>query len=169
MFLAMTVRAARTTDIPRLREVEDIAGEMFRSVGMERVADDPAPSAAVLFGYIDDGRAWAFDVDGIVAGYLLADLVDDGVHIEQVSVDPAYAHRGIGAALIEHAARWGVARGRITLTLTTFRDVAWNAPYYARLGFTVVDDGDLSPALVAIRAHESGLDAWPRVVMRRRA
>lgn len=43
----------------------------------------------------------------------------------------------------------------------------WNAPYYARLGFTVVTD--LTPGLLAIRAREAalGLDAWPRVVMRR--
>ncbi|HEY5855868.1 MAG TPA: GNAT family N-acetyltransferase [Aldersonia sp.] len=165
----MAVRAARSTDIPRLREIEDAAGEIFRTVGMERVADDPPPSAATLAGYVDRGRAWVFDgvSAGVVAGYLLADLVDDGVHIEQVSVDPAFARHGIGAALIEHAARWGVADGRTTITLTTFRDVAWNAPYYARLGFTVIDDAALSPGLVAIRAHEAGLDAWPRVVMRR--
>ena len=57
-------------------------------------------------------------------------------HIEQVGVDPAFARRGLGRRLIEHVAaearRWGLG----ALTLTTFRDVPWNGPWYARHGFT---------------------------------
>ncbi len=55
------------------------------------------------------------------------------------------------------------------MTLTTYRDVPWNAPYYARLGFEVVADEDLGPGLRAVRELEveRGLDRWPRVVMTR--
>jgi hypothetical protein len=61
------------------------------------------------------------------------------------------------------------ARGHAAITLTTFRDVAWNGPWYARNGFAVVDDPDQEPELRAIRASETarGLDALPRVAMRR--
>ena len=55
------------------------------------------------------------------------------------------------------------------MTLTTFRDVPWNAPYYERLGFTVVEPADQGPelrALVAAEAHRIPGDA-PRVAMRR--
>jgi predicted N-acetyltransferase YhbS len=89
--------------------------------------------------------------------------VDGHLHVEQVSVDPAYARRGVGRALI----------GRLPgeLTLTTFAEVPWNAPYYARLGFTVLPGEALTPALRAIRAREAahGLDRWPRVCMTRPA
>ena len=59
--------------------------------------------------------------------------------------------------------------GPAPLTLTTFAEVPWNAPYYARIGFRVLADAELSPGLRAIRAHEAalGLDRWPRVCMRR--
>ncbi|WP_411757210.1 hypothetical protein [Streptomyces venezuelae] len=55
------------------------------------------------------------------------------------------------------------------LTLTTFADVPWNAPYYARIGFRPLADAELTPALRTIRAHEAelGLDRWPRLCMRR--
>ncbi|MZD06511.1 GNAT family N-acetyltransferase, partial [Streptomyces sp. SID5785] len=53
--------------------------------------------------------------------------------------------------------------------LTTFRDVEWNAPYYARLGFRVLAEDEVTPGLARIRAAEAahGLDRWPRVCMRR--
>lgn len=56
-----------------------------------------------------------------------------------------------------------------TLTLTTFEHVPWNAPYYARLGFRILDDAEVTPGLRAIRQREAeiGLDRWPRVCMRR--
>ena len=55
------------------------------------------------------------------------------------------------------------------LTLTTFEHVPWNAPYYARLGFRILDDAEVTPGLRAIRQREAeiGLDRWPRVCMRR--
>jgi hypothetical protein len=52
--------------------------------------------------------------------------------------------------------------------LTTFRDVPWNGPYYAALGFTAVDDR--SPGLMAIREHERAIgddDFGPRFAMRK--
>ena len=41
------------------------------------------------------------------------------------------------------------------VTLTTFRDVPWNAPYYERLGFRTLAADEITPGLAAIRAHEA--------------
>lgn len=61
------------------------------------------------------------------------------------------------------------SEGAPALTLTTFTDVPWNAPYYARCGFRRLDDGELTPGLREISEREAahGLDRWPRVCMRR--
>jgi hypothetical protein len=55
------------------------------------------------------------------------------------------------------------------LTLTTFTQVPWNAPYYARCGFRLLDDDFLAPGLRKIREHEAalGLDRWPRACLYR--
>lgn len=47
-------------------------------------------------------------------------------------------------------------------SLTTFGHVPWNAPYYARWRFRVLDDAELAPGLRAIRQREAalGLDRW---------
>jgi len=123
-----------------------------------------------MLAYVRDGRAWVTaDADDRPIAYLLARRVDGVSHVEQVSVDPAHAGQGLGAGLIEHVADWARAHGSPALTLTTFADVAWNAPYYERLGFRRLPDGELTPGLREIRAEEAahGLDEWPRLAMRR--
>jgi hypothetical protein len=53
------------------------------------------------------------------------------------------------------------------MTLTTFRDVPWNGPYYTRLGWSALPAADLPPELAAARQHERdlGFDEWPRQAM----
>lgn len=164
------IRAARVDDVELLAEIERRAGERFREIGMDAVADDEAFPVGEVLGYQRAGRAWVAtdDLDRPIA-YLLVDLVDGAAHIEQVSVRPDHAGRGVGRSLIETAAEWAGQRGLTALTLTTFADVPWNAPYYTRLGFSVVEGDALTAGLRRIRDHEAALwpDAWPRVVMRR--
>lgn len=165
------IRTARPQDLPALRELERAAGEPFRSLGMQMVADAEPPSLETLAEYQRDGRAWVSvdDRDQPIA-FVLLDIVDAAVHIEQISVHPGSARRGIGATLIETAAEWAAQQGFAAVTLMTFRDVPWNRPYYERLGFRIVEDGDLTAGLLALAAHETalGIDRWPRVAMRRR-
>lgn len=182
----MRIRTARSTDLALLQDIERAAGEPFRALGMAAVADDAPPPLDLLDAYRADGRARVVTGDDDrPLGYLLVDRVDGCAHVEQVSVHPSAARRGLGRALIDDAERWAVREGLEALTLTTFRDVPWNAPYYARLGFRVLDgsgpgrpdgrdsarpnESGLTEGLRAIRAAEArhGLDRWPRVCMRR--
>src|SRR5690606_27251835 len=101
--------------------------------------------------------------------YLVAERVDDDLHIHQVSVHPDHAHQGIGRALIDQAASTAAATGLPAVTLTTFLEVPWNAPYYQRLGFTLMTAEEIGPGLAAVREQEIalGLDRWPRGCLRR--
>jgi GNAT superfamily N-acetyltransferase len=135
---------------------------------MDVVADDDPGSVEELLPYVEGERALvAVDAADVPVGYLLLDVVDGAAHIEQVSVHPRHARRGLGRSLIERAARWGRGRGLRALTLTTYVEVPWNGPYYKRLGFRFLAAGDETPGLRALRAHERehGLDAWPRGCM----
>ncbi len=166
-----TIRPARADDLPHLVEIERAACELFRSVGMDAVADDDPGSVEELTPYADGGRAFvAVDERDRPVGYLLVDVVDDAAHVEQVSVHPDFARRGIGSALLEVANAWARTERLNVVTLTTFLTVPWNAPYYERLGFHILGLEEETPGLRAIREHERehGLDAWPRACMRKR-
>lgn len=164
------MRLARLEDLAALSDVERAAGAAFRELGMAAVADDEPATVEAMLTYQRDGRAWVdADASGQPVAYLLLDIVDDAAHIEQVSVHPDNAGQGRGRKLIETAAGWAKQLGLTALTLRTFAHVPWNAPYYARLGFTVVLPDQLPAGLRRIREHEAelGLDTWPRVAMRR--
>ncbi len=168
----MRVRPAARDDVAGLAAIELAAGERFREVGMGDIADDEPIPEDVLLAALGDGRLWVAELDGQVVGYALGERLGlDGAqhHLEQVSVVPEAGGRGVGAALVEAVAAWARAEGGASLTLTTFRDLPWNAPWYERLGFAAVPDAELDDALRAVRDHEAelGLDVSARVCMRR--
>jgi ribosomal protein S18 acetylase RimI-like enzyme len=166
----MRIRAASAAELPALQDIERAAGRAFRGVGMPEIADDDPPSLDELTGYQQAGRAWVtVGQHGRLVAYLLADLVDGAMHIEQVSVHPDCARCGVGRSLLGHAAGRASAAGLPALTLTTFSEVPWNAPYYERCGFRRLAGSELTPGLREIRRREAahGLDRWPRVCMRR--
>ncbi|MGW1361147.1 GNAT family N-acetyltransferase [Streptomyces chartreusis] len=166
----MRIRPVTSDELPVLQDIERAAGAPFRDLGMAAVADDEPPTLEVLEHYRRAGRAWAArDGDGPPVAYLICEPVDGALHIEQVSVHPDAARRGVGRALLAYAADRAREEGLAGLTLTTFTEVPWNAPYYARLGFRTLEEAELTPGLRKIRTHEAelGLDRWPRVCMRR--
>ena len=79
-----------------------------------------------------------------VVGYVIADVVAGCQHVEQVSVHPVHQGEGLGRALLEEVQRWADGEGLLGVTLTTFKDVAWNRPLYEHLGFKVLAESELS-------------------------
>ncbi len=166
----MVIRPATPEDLPLLLGVERAAGEAFRGVGMATIADDDPIPVAVMTPFQRGGRAWvAADGDDRPVGYLLLHVVDGGGHVEQVSVHPALRGRALGVALLDAAQEWSRAHASGALTLTTFVDVPWNAPYYRRLGFADLAAPAWGPGLRAVVEREvaAGLARWPRVAMLR--
>lgn len=158
----MDIRTARPDELALLPAVERASGEPFRDFGMPGIADDDPMPLEVLRRL----HVWVAG-DPHPVGWVAVEVVDGAAHVEQISVHPDHARRGIGAALLDHVERWAATRDLEGLTLTTFRDIPWNGPYYRRLGFAEVTDP--SPGLRAMVAAEAarGLDPATRVCMNR--
>jgi GNAT superfamily N-acetyltransferase len=89
-------------------------------------------------------------------------------HLEEIDVHPAHGRRGLGTRLVMEICNWATSAGYRSVTLTTFREIPWNMPFYARLGFEEIPSYELSPALLAVIKDETnrGLDPALRVTMR---
>ena len=93
--------------------------------------------------------------------------VEGAAHLEQIAVHPSKMGQGIGTALLEAACVAAREAGYDELSLTTYADVPWNAPFYAARGFEVVTDPAPYASCARQRAGQ-GLDRHgPRVVMSR--
>nr|VUD35203.1 Histone acetyltransferase HPA2 [Raoultella sp. NCTC 9187] len=78
--------------------------------------------------------------------------------IVEIAVHQQWQGRGIGRMMLTRVADTARAMGYPALTLTTFREVPWNAPFYTRLGFCMLDEQHL-----AVRAGgQKGAGNGPR-------
>jgi GNAT superfamily N-acetyltransferase len=162
------VRAAREGDLGLLPAIQLAAGAAFRDVGMAAVADSEPLSVSALAAYQQAGHAWvAVTGHGVPIGFIVVDLIDGRAHVEQVSIHPDHARRGIGGLLINYVDRWAAGQGIDALTLSTFRAVPWNGPYYARLGFRDMAPAEITAGLAAVLNDEvaHGIDPAARVCM----
>ena len=116
------------------------------------------------------GHLWvALEDDGRPAGFGMVEPHGSRLWLEELDVLPEHCSRGVGSALVEEIARWAPASGFHEVVLTTYRDVPWNGPFYAKRGFEMVPPGQLDTDLEArLREEEArGLASMPRVAMRR--
>ena len=166
-----TIRPARQDDGAALREIELLAGERFREVGLGDIADHEPDSLDALAAYAAAGRSWvavdAVDAADRPIGYIVVDVVDGNAHIEQVSVRPDAQGAGVGRALVDQVRAWAAGSARPAVTLTTYSDVPWNRPLYEHLGFRVLGEPGIGAELRALREVEAshGLDPSARVCM----
>ena len=162
------IRPAWRLELPGIREIEREAAQRFLGTGEAWVAEDPPAPEALLAARLEAGGLWVATLDGQrpVAAMRFRPL-NEALYIEQLDVLPAFAGRRLGAALLDRAGSLAHEAGLSAVILSTFRDIPWNAPWYRRIGFEVIDF--LSPELEAIRSdHEArGLDERRRVFMRR--
>jgi GNAT superfamily N-acetyltransferase len=130
-----SVRRVRADELPLLPAVEEAADTMFAP--FDRGAF-PGPGTPEEFA---DALVVLVAGDPPV-GLCRIDAIGDGAHLEQLSVHPEHGGHGIGRTLLRAGIDWAEARGYSDLTLTTFRDVPWNGPFYASEGFVEVGPAD---------------------------
>jgi len=170
-----TIRLSRRAEVARLPEIERQASQLFASRAAELgLSSNPmwemTSSVPVLLRANDDGRLWVAAGDqGQLVGFALVKELGLFAHLDELDVLPAHGRQGLGSALLEAVCEWASSRGFSAVTLSTFRDVAWNAPFYARRGFAVVPRAELPPELLEIVARETerGLRSDLRVIMQR--
>jgi ribosomal protein S18 acetylase RimI-like enzyme len=169
------IRPARTDDAAAMARVSAAAGRRFAEVDEPAVAaraDDPPLGLDELAAWAEAGRAWVAVDDAdptAIVGFVVVDVVDGNAHVEEVSVDPGAQGHGHGSALLDAVAADAARRGEPAVTLTTYRDVPWNRPFYERRGFVVLHRDEVGPELAARVVAEAalGLDPSLRVCMRR--
>ncbi len=141
-----SIRSAHADDLPHLAEVETSAASVFRNVGLEWVADGATMDPAMLAAACRGGMLWiAADEADRPVGFLAAHELDGRLHIAEVSVARSHQRRGIGAGLVAAAVDFARRAGFGAVTLTTYRDLSWNGPFYSRLGFVEIDPADAGP------------------------
>jgi GNAT superfamily N-acetyltransferase len=163
------IAAARPCDLPLLPTIELAAATLLAGHAPASVLAETT-SQADLESAQQCGHLWVALADDIPIGFALIEVLEPGIaHLVEIDVHPAHGRRGLGRRLVLAVLRWAATNGLSWVTLTTFRELPWNMPFYARLGFEEIPPNDLSPALRSVIEDETrrGLDPRRRVAMRR--
>lgn len=105
------------------------------------------------------------EIAGRLVGYLAGRVDEQRLHIDEVDVLRTHQGQGIGRQLLETAVAYARASGLVALSLTTFRNVPWNAPFYATFGFREWDPRDAPAAIGEALASEAAWGLQDRCAM----
>ncbi|MDH5307924.1 MAG: GNAT family N-acetyltransferase [Myxococcales bacterium] len=167
--LPYTIRLAEIAQVAKLPRIEIAAAALFPEADLPPAHRTEETPACVFETAAREGRLWvALDASGEPVGFALVELASGGAHLAEMDVLPAHGRRGVGTALVRTVMAWVAQRGLAALTLTTFRHLPWNGPFYRRLGFEELASEQITPALRARLAGEAqeGLDPAQRIAMR---
>ena len=135
---AYSICSARAEHISALPAIELAAAQLLRGYAPESVLTETTDTCTFADA-ARDGRLWVVSTGNMPVGFALVKmLADDLPHLEEIDVDPSHGRRGLGTALVRAVCEWATASGYVMLTLTTFRAVPWNLPFYAHLGFVEI-------------------------------
>lgn len=155
------IRRALPSDLEQLPEIDRRADTLFRVAGLD-LPDIPYPVDA-----LHESQA-VFVAGRPPVAFVQIDEVGGVAHVQELAVLPSHMRQGLGSSLLAAACEWARSAGYPAITLTTYADVAWNAPFYAARGF--VELTELTPELAELRDWERdiGLDeVGRRIAMRR--
>ena len=155
-------------EFPDLARIEREAGELFLPEDLPPALLEKGLPRSFFEEILSAGRLWVVRSGSVPVGFAAAILLDGSAHLQELNVLPAHGRRGLGRALVYQVARWAVSEGFASLSLTTFRHVAWNAPFYARLGFVPIayEDQGLEMRGTLAEEGEEGFDPAKRLGMR---
>ncbi|MFN7164978.1 MAG: GNAT family N-acetyltransferase [Hyphomonas sp.] len=164
-----SISGVAAEEIPALIAIDLAASQLFAGTGMlaEEELSDHVPAevfeAAMPLGHVFVAR----DRKGVPAGFVMTSLRGDTLYLDQVSVHPDHGRRGLGAALIRRVFEDAGDRGLKTVTLSTFRDLPWNAPFYRTLGFRELPRKQMTDWMLEIEARQAAvMDVTKRCFMR---
>lgn len=165
------IDSGKVGDTATLIEVDKAASDLFAPTGLlsaEALADhvpaevlDAASRGANLLVIRDSNM--------VSIGFALVSERGGELYLDQISVHPDHGRKGLGAALVTAVFQLAEMRKFKTVVLSTFRDLPWNAPFYAGLGFKELPHRKLEPWMLQIEAEQAReLDVTKRCFMRRR-
>ena len=168
-----TIRQARSEDIEYLPEIERSAARLFTNYleelqFPEELLDRSVPIPKLQQAQQENLLWVASDRENIPVGFAYVEKLGEGWHLEELDVRPAYQNQGIGSALVKMVCDRAKEMSISAITLITFREIPWNAPFYKKLGFDAIAFSECSSELqaLAIAENQQGLRQDKRVIMR---
>ncbi|AWL28127.1 GNAT family N-acetyltransferase [Acinetobacter defluvii] len=151
-----SIRPALVSDISLLIQIEQSANQAFAQIPkLKWLAKSSVMSSDEHLQLIQKHYAFvAVNVHDQALGFLYAEQQGNDLYIIELDVAAEYQQQGIGRQLMTYMIDFAKQQGFQAVTLATFTDVAWNRPFYEKLGFKRFNPQNLKPYLKQKIDHE---------------
>ena len=173
------IRHATCSDIPDIQAIERSASHLFQQ--------SPYPELSAFSPISVETYQTAFCCDHpiLIAEYCQRDQSNneqkalkkagfayglpwgDGLHLQEISVHADFQRLGIGKTLLSAFILVAKHRSSNFISLTTYSDIAWNAPFYQSFGFQTLARQSIPKHLETVlqREIDQGANAATRIAM----
>lgn len=163
----IAISPAQPDHFEELRAIELAAFETLRNAGAV-TGQAAAGSLAEFTHFYRHGLLLAaFTPNKVPVGFVAGTFEERWLHIAEVDVHPDWQRKGVGRLLMKTILSAGQALDLRGATLTTDIAAAFNARFYATLGFDIADAHSQPPHLARRLADEiaGGFDPGRRTAM----
>ncbi len=161
-------RLATLKDLAVLPEIEKRALNRFRWTKYEILRMTPSISQEVLIRKQKEDNVWVMDLEASEPkGFAILTTGATFWHLEDLAITEETGRRGYGTLFLKHLIKCAEQKGFSTLSLSTYKDIGWNAPFYFKNGFKEMSESELTPFYQKLRGQEKnmGMNLEERVLL----
>lgn len=161
------IREASRGDVEFLPAIEQAASELFAETPFASETDQGCLTTDYLSERQQAGMLWVAAIGSELAGFAVVELIGSDAHLHELSVHPGHQRKGLGRRLVETVIDRARADRCERVTLSTYANIPWNAPFYRKIGFTELTHLTEPYLEIVAREKARGLDTSQRVIMAR--
>jgi len=165
---SVSVELAERRHLTEIPKIELASATMFPETDLPQTIRHRVTEIHDLQDALTHKRLWVAQHNDKPIGFALAGIVDGVGYLDELAVVPNFARQGVGTRLVSSVVEWARASNFTCLTLVTFRHLAWNAPFYEKLGFQGMDPSEHGRELAGLieEEHLIGINITNRIAMR---
>ena len=166
--MSYSIVPAQKKYIYNLPEISRAAAELFSEKDLPLALRSETTPVNIFEDALNDQRLWVVidEEKDFTVGFALLLEKCGQIHLRELDVHPDHTRQGLGTNLLKAVILWAKNQKYDQISLTTFRHLPWNAPFYSKLGFKIIEKSQFSPCLLELFNEEAkGLNKSNRVLM----
>lgn len=133
------IRLAQATDLTAIANIEINAAQRFLDTPYPQLASAPGLNQQTLHHALEQQLLWVAENANKVIGFALVQSIEDSnlAYLAELDIDYNAQNQGFGRRLLMQVLNELRQQQFISVYLISFRDVAFNVPWYQRIGFSI--------------------------------
>jgi len=169
----LSIEQAKGTDIAELANIELKAAALYPKGRIPQAYCEQTLPLSILRKAQQEKLLYCAYLNSNIVGFASCHKYSDtknnitkhNLHLDEIAVLPKFGNQGIGSQLMEAILFQCQTLKFNGMSLTTFCDLPWNAPFYQKFGFNALKESNMPKHVLNIVMEEQFIGLKYRVAM----